>query len=92
MNLCYQVKQYVGRVEGSLCSFRVFETGDARFWLFSQVDDRDCDTGLQFPVRKSDLIPEVGYALRRGVSFSFPAYRRFKEAGGRTIRGAPVLA
>ena len=91
MNLRYQVKQYVGRVEGSRCSFRVFETGDAKFWLFCQVDDHDCDTGLQFPVRKSDATPEMGWALRRGISFSFPAFRRFKEAGGRTRRGAPVL-
>lgn len=35
----------------------VFETGDARFYLFSQLDDHDCATGLMFPVRKTELHP-----------------------------------
>lgn len=63
----YQVKQYVARVEGERAAFRVFETGDARVWLFSQVDENDCDTGLQMPVLKRDVRPDVAYALRRGV-------------------------
>ena len=61
-----QTKQYVAKVDGAFCSFRVFETGDAKFYLFSQLDANDCDTGLQFPVRKTDLRDDVRRALRHG--------------------------
>lgn len=74
-----QVKQYVGKVEGDFCSFRVFETGDAQHYLFSQIDPNDCDTGLQFPIKKTDLMPECRRALRHGVSFSLPAFRRLQK-------------
>lgn len=37
----YQVKQYVAKVDAAHSSFRVFETGDARWYLFSQVDSND---------------------------------------------------
>lgn len=55
------VKQYVGKVRsktawGSTQHFMVFTTGNPRYFLFCQLD-RTCtyQTGLQFPVKKSDL-------------------------------------
>lgn len=85
------VKQYVGRVRGRFGTFRVFETGDARYYLFSQVDEFDCDIGRMFPVRKAELRDEVKWALARGISFDALAFERFVAAGGKTRRGAPVL-
>lgn len=76
------VKQYVGVVEGDWCRFMVFTTGDAKFYLFSQLDDHDCVIGLQFPVRKTDLHPEVKRALAHGYSFSMPAYKRLQGLTG----------
>ena len=62
----YQVKQYVAVVKGAFARFRVFETGDSKFYLFSMIDDNDCDTGLQWPVRKKDLRDDVRRALAHG--------------------------
>lgn len=63
-----QVKQFVAVVRGRHGSrFMVFETGDERFYLFSQLDPAGCATGLQVPVRKADLQAEVRAALRHGV-------------------------
>ena len=76
------VKQYVGVCEGDHCRFMVFETGDSRFYLFSQLDDHDCATGLMFPVRKTELHPEAKRALAHGWSFSLPAYKRLQELTG----------
>lgn len=61
-----QVKQYVAVVKGRFCRFMVFETGDARYYLFAQLDPDGCQTGLQVPVRKSELRPEIRSALRHG--------------------------
>lgn len=47
-----QVKQFVATVQGRFSRFRVFETGDPKVYLFSQIDPKGCDTGLQVPVRK----------------------------------------
>ena len=82
----YQVKQYVGEVEGSRATFRVFKTGDDRWYLFCTIDRDGCDVGVQFPVRKTDLHPEVKRALAHGYSFSMPAYERLVAlVGGRPI-------
>jgi len=86
------VKQYVGKVRGRFGVFRVFETGDARFYIFCQVDDNDCDIGRMFPVRKSELRDEVKWALARGISFDALAFERYIAAGGKVRRGAPVPA
>ncbi len=61
-----QVKQYVATVRSRCCRFRVFETGCTRFYLFCQLDAFGCDTGLQFPVAKASLRPEVRRALAHG--------------------------
>jgi hypothetical protein len=62
----YGVKQYVAVVRGAFSRFTVFETGDARYYLFCQMDPSGCDTGLHFPVKKSDLQPQVRRLLRLG--------------------------
>jgi hypothetical protein len=62
-----QVKQYVAEVRGRFAWFRVFETGDSRFYLFDMFDPAGCSTTIQFPVRKADLQPDVRRALRHGA-------------------------
>jgi hypothetical protein len=64
---CMQVKQYVAEVKGPWCWFQVFETGDPKYYLFQQLDPNRCATELQFPVRKSELVPAVRSALAHGV-------------------------
>ena len=66
MDRRYQVKQYVAVVRSRWCRFRVFATGDARWYLFDQLDEHGCSTTLQFPVKKSDLKPEIRRALAHG--------------------------
>jgi hypothetical protein len=85
------VKQYVGRVTGKRGSFRVFETGDSKFYLFSQVDEYDCDIGRIFLVRKAELRDEVKWALAHAFSFDALAFERFIAAGGKMRRGKPIL-
>lgn len=61
-----QAKQYVAKVRSRWYAFRIFATGNPRFYLFCQVDAFDCNTGLQFPVTKAALRPEVRRALAHG--------------------------
>ena len=62
----YQVKQYVACVKSRWARFMVFRTGDDKYYLFSQLDPNGCATGLQFPVKKSDLKPDIKRALAHG--------------------------
>jgi len=64
-----QMKQYVAEVDGQFGRFRVFETGDSRYWLFVLLDPSGCDTGIHHPVAKRDVRDDVAYALRRGVGY-----------------------
>jgi hypothetical protein len=66
-----QVKQYVGVITNARgASWMVFETGDGKFYLFSQLHPGTLNaTGLQFPVRKADLQPDVAKCLRHGMSY-----------------------
>jgi hypothetical protein len=50
------VKQYVAQVRGRWCTFRVFTTGDERFYL----------GGLHIPILKTDLKRDVRRALANG--------------------------
>jgi len=62
-----QVKQYVAVVQNSRGSrFRVFETGDPKFYLLSAIAPDGAEGGLQFSVLKADLRDDVRRALRRG--------------------------
>jgi hypothetical protein len=61
-----QVKQYVAVVRGLCGRFRVFKTGSEKFYLFDAIDDFGCSTGLQFPVKRSDLRDDIRRALANG--------------------------
>lgn len=62
-----QVKQYVAVVRSARgIRFRVFETGDARYYLFDPLDAHDCSYCNSFPVLKKDLRPDIRRALRHG--------------------------
>lgn len=67
MNQSLQVKQYVAEVQGQHARFRVFTTADDRYYLFDMLDPSGCSTCIQFPVRKTDLQPDVRRALRHGM-------------------------
>jgi hypothetical protein len=65
----YQVKQYVAVVQNRRGSrFMVFETGDSRWYLFSQLYPGPglIATGLQFPVEKKELRDDLRRALAHG--------------------------
>lgn len=63
----YQVKQFVAVVQGSTRTrWLVFKTGSDKHYLFSQIDPNGCQTGLQVPVAKRDLKPEIRRALANG--------------------------
>jgi hypothetical protein len=67
MDQRYMVKQYVAVVKNERgVRFRVFETGDSKFYLFDPLDKYDCSTCCQFPVRKSELRPDIRRALAHG--------------------------
>jgi len=55
-------KQYVAVVAGALARFRVFTTGDDRYFLFEPLDV----AMAPFPVAKADLRDDVRSALRHG--------------------------
>ncbi len=60
------VKQYVARVRSRWCRFDVFTTGSPQHYLFAQLDENGCQTTLQFPVLKADLLPDIRQALAHG--------------------------
>lgn len=67
----FMVKQYVTVVRNRRGQrFRVFETGDPKFYLFDPLDAWDCSGGIQFPVRKTELRADIRQALRHGVGNS----------------------
>lgn len=69
-SLCYHVKQYVAEIRTKHSNFRVFRTGDARFYLFAQVDPKTgSDTGLLFPVAKNRLRKDIANALSHGWGY-----------------------
>lgn len=63
----YMVKQYVAEVTNQYgYSFRVFKSGVESVYLFCQMDEHGCDTGLHIPIQKRDLTREVASALANG--------------------------
>jgi len=44
----------------------VFETGDARYYLFDCMNEQGVSWGQQFPVLKTSLVRDVRSALRHG--------------------------
>jgi len=67
-DLALQVKQYVAVLRSPTTGvrFRVFQTGDPKFYLFDTLDEFGCSTTLQFPVLKKDLLPQYRRALSHG--------------------------
>lgn len=52
---CMMIKQFVGEIRGPYCQFRVFETGDSKFYLFCALDENGIDHSLHIPVAKRRL-------------------------------------
>jgi hypothetical protein len=61
MDLRYQVKQYIGRIEGRFCWFDVLATGIPSWVLLRAVQGEDrngfggWNTGFEFPVKRKEL-------------------------------------
>lgn len=67
---CMMVKQYLGEyVRSDGRRFRVFATGDDRFFLFDPLDRHGCSLCCQFPVRKARLPRRMRGALNHGCSY-----------------------
>jgi hypothetical protein len=82
------VKQYVAEVwsRSDLApqfgqKWRVFCTGDDKFYLFQAIDRNGCATGLDVPVRKADLRPEVRRMLAHGVGNGEPTQTEDRSMG-----------
>ena len=55
------VKRYICEIPGPHCRFRVYETGNPKFYLFCVIDVYGCDHGLHYPIQKSNL---AGWATK----------------------------
>lgn len=67
-DLRYGIKQYVAVVRSGMgVRFRVFETGDPKYYMFDQLmGETSASTGIMFPVLKKLLRDDVRRALRHG--------------------------
>ncbi len=64
----YMVKKWVGEIQGKLCRFRVFTTGQPPWLLFCPLDAYGCQIpGREVPLRRSDLTIEARRRLPRGT-------------------------
>lgn len=61
-----QVKQYVAKVRGRFACFNVYRTGSDKHYLFRVLTPDGCEGGLEFPVLKKELKPEVRSMLAHG--------------------------
>lgn len=80
------VVKYVAEVHGDWSSFRVFTTGRPDTYLFDQIDRWGCSTGLQVPIRSTDLSPGSAPGPTSGPGVDDCG--RCRAAG----TGAPTLA
>ncbi len=63
----YQVMQHVAVVQNATgMRFRVYRTGEAGWYLFDPLDADGCSLCRAFPVRTSDLRPDLRRALAHG--------------------------
>jgi hypothetical protein len=60
------VTRHIGIVRTSYADFRVFKTGDPKYYLFCMLDKNGCDTGIHHPILKTRLKNEVKSALANG--------------------------
>ena len=70
----YQIKQYVCVLHTGHSRFMVFTTGDPKVWLFCQVDDNLCATGLSTPIARADVRPQFRQLLAHGIGFDLRRY------------------
>ncbi len=63
MDSRYQVKQFIGVIQGRWCRFMAFTTGDPRWWLLCQLDRYGCQTTLQVPVRRQELKKPIPWVV-----------------------------
>lgn len=71
MDRRYMVKQYVAVVANARGQrFRVFQTGDDKWYLFDPLDPNDCSGCIAFPVEKKNLRDDLRRALSHGVGNS----------------------
>lgn len=63
-----QVKQYVAVVRSRTGQrFRVFKTGDDKYYLFDPIDAHGCSYCNAFAIRKTDLRSDIRRALAHGM-------------------------
>lgn len=76
---CYGVKQWVCELprKASGSRFRVFTTGDPKYYLFALLDPNGMDWGIHLPVRKTNLKPHVARYISR--QFRRPRRRKGKD-------------
>ena len=79
------VKQYVGEIYtlapwGTPPQFRVFATGDDRWFLFDPLDLYGCSTCNQFPVLAATLRDDVRAGLSAGQTFTSAARNAWNAA------------
>ena len=65
----FQVKQYIAEVYSKRNGFKVFRTGDPKFYLFCQMDKTGCDAGLHIPVLKRRLQRNIARGLANGWGY-----------------------
>jgi len=66
-----QVMQYVAVVRSTTGTrFRVFRSGVSGVYVFDPLDAFDCSRCQAFPVKASDLRPDLRRALAHGVGNS----------------------
>jgi len=68
---CLMVQQFVAEVINARGQrFRVYRTGDDRFYLFDPLDAAGCSRCCAFPVAKRRLRDDIRRALANGVGYS----------------------
>lgn len=73
MMACMMVKQYVAEIVLARgIRFRVFRTGDDKFYLFDPCAPDGTSGCVQFPVLKSRLRNDIRRALANGVGYIEP--------------------
>ena len=70
MDRTLMVKQFCGEIHTPTAHFRVFQSGDDKFFVFDPIDQYGCSYCNAFAVRKSDLKPEIRAGLNKGYSMT----------------------
>lgn len=77
LDRAYMVKQWVAEIQTSRgARFRVFTTGDDKYYFFDPIDRDGCSGCIGFPVRKTELRRDVASMLNRGCGNYTPGEPR----------------